>query len=111
MRGSIKGLEISVIAVVDVYAHQGYTRSVKQTATTDRQTSPLERSTAKQKRKSSSFFVMPNNLLGFATVNLASKKLWIFISIRLWQLSILPNLNSNKLTRILVKKRCRTIAL
>ena len=38
---SQKGLEISVIAVVDVSAHQGYTLSVKQTATTDRQTIPL----------------------------------------------------------------------
>jgi DDE superfamily endonuclease len=33
---SQKGLEISVISVVDVSAHQGYTLSVKQTATTDR---------------------------------------------------------------------------
>ena len=33
---SQKGLEISVISVVDVSAHQGYTISVKQTATTER---------------------------------------------------------------------------
>ena len=48
---SQKGLEISVIAVVDVSAHQGYTLSVKQTATTDRQTIPLAQPIAKKKRK------------------------------------------------------------
>ena len=47
---SQKGLEISVISVVDVSAHQGYTLSVKQTAKTDRQPTP----TAKKKRKSKS---------------------------------------------------------
>jgi DDE superfamily endonuclease len=48
---SQKGLEISVIAVVDVSAHQGYTLSVKQTATTDRQPIPLTQSTKKNKKK------------------------------------------------------------
>ena len=48
---SQKGWEISVIAVVDVSAHQGYTLSVKQTATTDRQTIPLAQPIAKKKRK------------------------------------------------------------
>jgi hypothetical protein len=47
---SQKGLEISVISVVDVSAHQGYTISVKQTATTDRQPIPAQQ-TAKKKRK------------------------------------------------------------
>ena len=51
---SQKGLEISVISVVDVSAHQGYTLSVKQTATTDRQLIPLTKQTAKKKRKSKS---------------------------------------------------------
>jgi hypothetical protein len=51
---SQKGLEISVISVVDVSAHQGYTLSVKQTATTDRQTIRLGQTTAKKKRKSKS---------------------------------------------------------
>jgi hypothetical protein len=51
---SQKGLEISVIAVVDVLAHQGYTLSVKQTATTDRQSTPDAQPTAKKKRKSKS---------------------------------------------------------
>ena len=51
---SQKGLEISVILVVDVSAHQGYTLSVKQTATTDRQLIPLTKQTAKKKRKSKS---------------------------------------------------------
>jgi hypothetical protein len=51
---SQKGLEISVIAVVDVSAHQGYTLSVKQTATTDRQPISLTQQTAKKKRKSKS---------------------------------------------------------
>jgi hypothetical protein len=43
-----KGLEISVIAVVDVSAHQGYTLSVKQTATTARQPIPLVKPTKKK---------------------------------------------------------------
>jgi hypothetical protein len=47
---SQKGLEISVISVVDVSAHQGYTISVKQTATTDRKPIPAQQ-TAKKKRK------------------------------------------------------------
>jgi DDE superfamily endonuclease len=51
---SQKGLEISVIAVVDVSAHQAYTLCVKQTATTDRQTIPLAQPAAKKKRKSKS---------------------------------------------------------
>ena len=51
---SQKGLEISVISVVDVSAHQGYTLSVKQTATTDRQSIPSAQPTAKKKRKSKS---------------------------------------------------------
>ena len=49
---SQKGLEISVIAVVDVSAHQAYTLSVKQTATTERRTIPLAQPAAKRKRKS-----------------------------------------------------------
>jgi hypothetical protein len=48
------GLEISVISVVDVLAHQGYTLSVKQTATTNRQPIPDAQPTAKKKRKSKS---------------------------------------------------------
>lgn len=48
---SQKGLEISVVAVVDVSAHQGYTLSVKQTATTDRQHIPLTQPTKKNKKK------------------------------------------------------------
>jgi DDE superfamily endonuclease len=48
---SQKGLEISVIAVVDVSAHQGYTLSVKQTATTDRQPIPDAQPTKKNKKK------------------------------------------------------------
>jgi DDE superfamily endonuclease len=51
---SQKGLEISVIAVVDVLAHQGYTLSVNQTATTNRQPIPDAQPTAKKKRKSKS---------------------------------------------------------
>ena len=51
---SQKGLEISVISVVDVSAHQGYTLSVKQTATTEHQPIPLEQPTVKKKRKSKS---------------------------------------------------------
>jgi DDE superfamily endonuclease len=51
---SQKGLEISVISVIDVSAHQGYTLSVKQTATTDRQPIPDAQQTAKKKRKSKS---------------------------------------------------------
>jgi hypothetical protein len=47
---SQKGLEISVIAVVDVSAHQGYTFSVKQTATTDRQPIPDAQPTKKNKK-------------------------------------------------------------
>ena len=46
-----KGLEISVISVVDVRAHQGYTLSVKQTATTDRQSTPDAQPTKKKKKK------------------------------------------------------------
>ena len=49
---SQKGLEISVISVVDVSAHQGYTICIKQTATTDRPSIPAHQ-TAKKKRKSS----------------------------------------------------------
>jgi DDE superfamily endonuclease len=49
---SQKGLEISVISVVDVSAHQGYTLSVKQTATTERKPIPDEKRTVKKKRKS-----------------------------------------------------------
>jgi hypothetical protein len=51
---SQKGLEISVIAVVDVSAHQAYTLSVKQTATTERQTIPLAKPTKKKKKKGKS---------------------------------------------------------
>jgi DDE superfamily endonuclease len=51
---SQKGLEISVISVVDVAAHQGYTLCVKQTATTDRQPIPDAQLTAKKKSKSKS---------------------------------------------------------
>jgi DDE superfamily endonuclease len=51
---SQKGLEISVISVVDVLAHQGYTLSVQQTAKTDRQPLPSAQLTAKKKRKSKS---------------------------------------------------------
>ena len=51
---SQKGLEISVISVVDVFAHQGYTLSVKQTATTARQPIVLAQKTTKKKRKSKS---------------------------------------------------------
>jgi DDE superfamily endonuclease len=51
IRKSQKGLEISVIAVVDVSAHQGYTLSVKQTATTDRQPIPDAQPTKKNKKK------------------------------------------------------------
>ena len=59
---SQKGLEISVIAVVDMLAHQGYTLSVKQTAKTERearhqggrQSTPLAQPTANKKRKSKS---------------------------------------------------------
>jgi DDE superfamily endonuclease len=51
---SQKGLEISVIAVVDVLAHQGYTLSVQQTAKTERESSPLAQPTGKKKRKSKS---------------------------------------------------------
>lgn len=51
---SQKGLEISVIAVVDVSAHQGYTLCVKQTATTDRQPIPLAQATNKKKKKGKS---------------------------------------------------------
>ena len=50
---SQKGLEISVISVVDVSAHQGYTICIKQTATTDRPSIPAHQ-TAKKKRKSKS---------------------------------------------------------
>jgi DDE superfamily endonuclease len=39
---SQKGLEISVISVVDVAAHQGYTLSVQQTAATDRRVAIAE---------------------------------------------------------------------
>ena len=51
---SQKGLEISVISVVDVSAHQGYTLSVKQTATTERKPISLAKRTVKKKRKSKS---------------------------------------------------------
>ena len=51
---SQKGLEMSVIAVVDVSAHQGYTISVKQTATTDRRNISLAQSTKKKKGKGKS---------------------------------------------------------
>ena len=51
---SQKGLEISVIAVVDVLAHQGYTLSVQQTAKTEREPIPDAQPTAKKKRKSKS---------------------------------------------------------
>jgi DDE superfamily endonuclease len=51
---SQKGLEISVISVVDVSAHQGYTLCVKQTATTDRPLVPDVQPTPKKKRKSKS---------------------------------------------------------
>jgi hypothetical protein len=51
---SQKGLEISVISVVDVSAHQGYTLCVKQTATTDRPSISDAKPTAKKKRKSKS---------------------------------------------------------
>ena len=50
---SQKGLEISVISVVDVSAHQGYTLCVKQTATTERKPVPAKQ-IAKKKRKSKS---------------------------------------------------------
>ena len=43
-----------MIAVVDMLAHQGYTLSVKQTAKTDRQSTPLAQPTANKKRKSKS---------------------------------------------------------
>ena len=48
---SQKGLEISVIAVVDVLAHQGYTLSVQQTARTERELTSDAQPTAKKKRK------------------------------------------------------------
>ena len=48
---SQKGLEISVIAVVDVLAHQGYTLSVQQTAKTERELISDAQPTAKKKRK------------------------------------------------------------
>ena len=48
---SQKGLEISVIAVVDVLAHQGYTLSVQQTAKTERGLISDAQPTAKKKRK------------------------------------------------------------
>ena len=51
---SQKGLEISVISVVDVSAHQGYTLSVKQTAKTDRQLTPTAKKKCKSKSKSKS---------------------------------------------------------
>jgi len=51
---SQKGLEISVISVVDVSAHQGYTLCVKQTATTERKPIPDAKPTVKKKRKSKS---------------------------------------------------------
>jgi hypothetical protein len=47
---SQKGLEISVIVVVDVSAHQGYTLSVKQTATTDRPAIPDAQLQRRKKR-------------------------------------------------------------
>jgi DDE superfamily endonuclease len=46
---SKKGLEISVISVVDVVAHQGYTLSVQQTAATDRSISIAEPTPEKKK--------------------------------------------------------------
>jgi hypothetical protein len=49
---SEKGLEISVIAVVDVAAHRGYTLSVQQTPTTP--VSPQRKATGKSKSKSKS---------------------------------------------------------
>jgi len=49
---SQQGLEISVIAVVDVLAHQGYTLSVQQTAKTEREPISDAQPTAKKKRKS-----------------------------------------------------------
>jgi hypothetical protein len=51
---SQKGLEISVISVVDILAHQGYTLSVQQTAKTERETIPLAQQKAQKKRKSKS---------------------------------------------------------
>jgi DDE superfamily endonuclease len=51
---SQKGLEISVISVVDVSAHQAYTLCVKQTATTERKPIPDAKPTVKKKRKSKS---------------------------------------------------------
>jgi DDE superfamily endonuclease len=51
---SQKGLEISVISVVDILAHQGYTLSVQQTAKTEREAIPLAQQKAKKKRKSKS---------------------------------------------------------
>jgi DDE superfamily endonuclease len=51
---SQKGLEISVISVVDVSAHQGYTLCVKQTATTERKPIPEAQPKVKKKRKSKS---------------------------------------------------------
>jgi hypothetical protein len=51
---SQKGLEISVISVVDVSAHQAYTLCVKQTATTERKPIPDAQPTVKKKRKSKS---------------------------------------------------------
>lgn len=51
---SQKGLEISVISVVDISAHQGYTLCVKQTATTEHQPIPDTQPTVKKKRKSKS---------------------------------------------------------
>jgi hypothetical protein len=46
-----KGLEISVIAVVDVAAHQGYTLSVQQTAQTERPDKPVVTPKGKGKGK------------------------------------------------------------
>jgi hypothetical protein len=51
---SQKGLEISVISVVDVSAHQAYTLCVKQTATTERKPIPDAKPAVKKKRKSKS---------------------------------------------------------
>jgi DDE superfamily endonuclease len=51
---SQKGLEISVISVVDVSAHQGYTLCVKQTATTAQKLIPDVKLAVKRKRKSKS---------------------------------------------------------
>jgi hypothetical protein len=51
---SQKGLEISVISVVDVSAHQAYTLCVKQTATTERKSIPDAKPIVKKKRKSKS---------------------------------------------------------